>query len=148
MLWLFASISRKANLQLNNAATRGDRDGLRAAACAELLNDVLHVSFYRLFGDGELACNVSIAISASGLPQNINLTIRQSFITEAFRHFGSDLRRHTFLASVNLPNDICYLSRRHIFKNRRRITAQSACRRKAGRPAALRCFSGFARLAV
>jgi len=105
------------NLQLNNAAPRGDGDGLGAVACAELLHDVLHVGFHSMFRNEENVCNVPIAVSAGDVPQNINLTTRQCFIAELFSRRGSDLRGNAFLAGMNLSDDIYYLSRRHILED-------------------------------
>jgi len=102
---------------LNNATPGGDGDSMRAVACAKLLHDVFHVRFYSLLRDEECVCYVTIAISARGLPQNINFTICQFLITEVFSHGGGNFRGHTLAARMNLSDDVCYLSRRHVLKN-------------------------------
>jgi hypothetical protein len=113
--WL--RVSPGSELQLNNAAPGGDSDSMGAVACAELLHDVFHVGFYSFFRDKEPVCDIAVAISARGLPQNINFTIRQFFIAEVFSHRGGNLCGHAFVASMHLPDDVRYLSRRHTFKN-------------------------------
>jgi hypothetical protein len=107
----------EASLQLNNAAPGGNGDSMRAVACAELLHDVFHVRFYSFFRDEESVCDVAVTISACGLPQNVNFTVRQLFITEVFSHRGSNFCGHTFATGMNLSDDIGYLSRWHILKN-------------------------------
>jgi hypothetical protein len=106
-----------SQLELNNAAPGGDSDSMGAVACAELLHDVFHMCFYRFFRDKEPVCDIAVAISARGLPQNINFTIRQLFIAKVFSHGGGNFCGHAFVARMNLPDDVGYLSRRHILKN-------------------------------
>src|ERR1700752_4808428 len=71
-------------LNLNYPPARSDRDGMCPVACAQLSQDVLEVSLYRVFGNKEPLCDIAIPISLDHLAQNVNLAAGELFIAEMF----------------------------------------------------------------
>lgn len=102
---------------MNDATADTYGYGLSAVVGAQLFHDVLDVDFDGFFGDEELGGNVAVAIAACDLTQDFDLAGGEGFVTVVFSEVGGDFGGDSFLAGMDLADDLDEFFGWHAFED-------------------------------
>jgi alpha-L-rhamnosidase len=78
---------------------------------------MLNVDFDGVFGDKQLVCNVTIAVSVRDQAKNLNFAWCKCVIAIMLRQLRGNLGRHSLLSIVDLTNDVNHFFWRHRLQN-------------------------------
>jgi hypothetical protein len=88
-------------LEIYDSTSQSDHGGLGTVFGAQFGKNISHLTFHRVFANGELSCNLLIGISIGNRPQHASFSRCEGILAGVFSKLVGGLGRNILFPSVD-----------------------------------------------